>query len=175
MYVGVLLGLWVTPHMSVGHALMAASFTLYILIAMRYEERDLTANFGASYQAWREGAIAVGFCPEGTGQERADRLVDIGLAGKNVADCSADRHFDALLLASATTAAAECMPSLTDFRLPRMSLSDLPSPSAKPSDIFRDCWLEQVRIRSPRPESPFSVSGLAPMVTPKRIARQTRA
>ena len=56
MYVGVLLGLWVTPHMTVGHALMGASFTLYILIAMRYEERDLTANFGASYQAWREGA-----------------------------------------------------------------------------------------------------------------------
>jgi protein-S-isoprenylcysteine O-methyltransferase Ste14 len=56
MYVGVLLGLWMTPHMTVGHALMAASFTLYILIAMRYEERDLTANFGASYSAWREGA-----------------------------------------------------------------------------------------------------------------------
>lgn len=56
MYVGVLLGLWMTPHMTVGHALMAASFTLYILIAMRYEERDLNANFGASYQAWREGA-----------------------------------------------------------------------------------------------------------------------
>jgi len=56
MYVGVLLGLWMTPHMTVGHALMAATFTLYILIAMRYEERDLSANFGASYQAWREGA-----------------------------------------------------------------------------------------------------------------------
>lgn len=56
MYVGVLLGLWMTPHMTVGHALMAASFTLYILIAMRYEERDLSANFGASYRGWREGA-----------------------------------------------------------------------------------------------------------------------
>ena len=55
MYVGVLLGLWMTPHMTVGHALMAATFTLYILIAMRYEERDLTARFGASYSAWREG------------------------------------------------------------------------------------------------------------------------
>ena len=56
MYVGVLLGLWMTPHMTAGHALMAATFTLYILIAMRYEERDLSASFGAPYQAWREGA-----------------------------------------------------------------------------------------------------------------------
>jgi methanethiol S-methyltransferase len=56
MYVGVLLGLWMSPHMTAGHALMAASFTLEILIAMRYEERDLSANFGASYRAWRERA-----------------------------------------------------------------------------------------------------------------------
>jgi methanethiol S-methyltransferase len=56
MYVGVLLGLWAGPHMTAGHALMAASFTLYILIAMRYEERDLKRNFGAPYAAWREGA-----------------------------------------------------------------------------------------------------------------------
>jgi methanethiol S-methyltransferase len=55
MYVGVLLGLWMTPHMTVGHALMAATFTLYILIAMRYEERDLSRNFGAAYEAWRAG------------------------------------------------------------------------------------------------------------------------
>lgn len=56
MYVGVLLGFWATPHMTVGHALMAATFTLYILIAMRYEERDLARSFGVSYQAWRERA-----------------------------------------------------------------------------------------------------------------------
>ena len=55
MYAGVLLGLWMTPHMTVGHALMAGGFTLYILIAMRYEERDLSRNFGDAYQAWRLG------------------------------------------------------------------------------------------------------------------------
>jgi protein-S-isoprenylcysteine O-methyltransferase Ste14 len=69
MYAGVLLGLWMTPHMTVGHALMAATFTLYILIAMRYEERDLSANFGASYEAWREGADRGRLLPgrDGTG------------------------------------------------------------------------------------------------------------
>ena len=55
MYAGVLLGLWMTPHMTVGHALMAGGFTLYILIAMRFEERDLSRNFGDAYQAWRLG------------------------------------------------------------------------------------------------------------------------
>ena len=68
MYVGVLLGLWMTPHMTVGHALMAATFTLYILIAMRYEERDLSANFGASYQTWREGADRGRLLPERDGR-----------------------------------------------------------------------------------------------------------
>jgi methanethiol S-methyltransferase len=56
MYVGVLLGLWMTPHMTVGHALMAATFTLYILIAMRYEERDLVERFGRRYSHWRDAA-----------------------------------------------------------------------------------------------------------------------
>jgi methanethiol S-methyltransferase len=64
MYVGVLLGLWMTPHMTVGHALMAATFTLYILIAMRYEERDLSARFGTSYEAWRERADRGRLLPE---------------------------------------------------------------------------------------------------------------
>ena len=55
MYAGVLLGLWMTPYLTVGHALMAGGFTLYILIAMRYEERDLSRRFGDAYQAWRSG------------------------------------------------------------------------------------------------------------------------
>jgi methanethiol S-methyltransferase len=55
MYVGLLLGVWATPHMSVGHALLAAGFTLYILIALRYEERDLARTFSTAYRAWRTG------------------------------------------------------------------------------------------------------------------------
>jgi len=54
MYVGVLLGAWATPHMTVGHALLALGFTGYVLIAMRYEERDLLARFGTRYRHWRE-------------------------------------------------------------------------------------------------------------------------
>lgn len=54
MYLGVLTVLWATPRMTVGHALLALGLTGYVLIAMRYEERDLRLRFGAGYAQWRE-------------------------------------------------------------------------------------------------------------------------
>jgi protein-S-isoprenylcysteine O-methyltransferase Ste14 len=51
--VGVLLGIWATPRMSAGHLLLALGLTGYVLIAMRYEERDLLQRFGARYGRWR--------------------------------------------------------------------------------------------------------------------------
>jgi protein-S-isoprenylcysteine O-methyltransferase Ste14 len=53
MYVGVLLGVWATPRMSCGHLLLAVALTAYVLIAMRYEERDLLHRFGRRYADWR--------------------------------------------------------------------------------------------------------------------------
>jgi protein-S-isoprenylcysteine O-methyltransferase Ste14 len=53
MYVGVLLGLWATPRMSLGHLLLASALTAYVLIAMRYEEKDLLRRFGSRYSSWR--------------------------------------------------------------------------------------------------------------------------
>ena len=52
MYVGVLLAVWATPKMTVGHALLAFGLPGYVLIAMRYEERDLVSRFGVSYNGW---------------------------------------------------------------------------------------------------------------------------
>jgi hypothetical protein len=54
MYVGVLMAMWATPRMSVGHALLAGGMTLYVMIALRYEERDLQATYGKAYAKWRE-------------------------------------------------------------------------------------------------------------------------
>jgi protein-S-isoprenylcysteine O-methyltransferase Ste14 len=39
--------------MTLGHALLAMGLSAYVLIAMRYEERDLTQRFGTSYRIWR--------------------------------------------------------------------------------------------------------------------------
>jgi len=54
LYVGWLLMFWSAPVMSQGRLLLAAVWTLYILIAIRYEERDLIAHFGKAYDHYRK-------------------------------------------------------------------------------------------------------------------------
>lgn len=50
---GVLLLLWPLPTMTVGHLLLASSMTVYILIGLYFEERDLVAEFGERYRTYR--------------------------------------------------------------------------------------------------------------------------
>ncbi|WP_456432970.1 methyltransferase family protein [Nitratifractor sp.] len=50
---GTLLGIWATPRMSVGHLIFALAFTVYVLIGLRYEERDLTRTLGEEYARYR--------------------------------------------------------------------------------------------------------------------------
>jgi protein-S-isoprenylcysteine O-methyltransferase Ste14 len=57
---GVLLGVWATPKMTLGHALLALGLTAVALIALRYEERDLVRSFGAAYDRWRTQAPSRG-------------------------------------------------------------------------------------------------------------------
>lgn len=54
LYAGFLIAFWATPEMTGGHLLFALGMTVYILIAIRYEERDLAAHFGPDYVAYRE-------------------------------------------------------------------------------------------------------------------------
>jgi protein-S-isoprenylcysteine O-methyltransferase Ste14 len=53
LYSGFFLAFWATPAMSVGHLALAAGMSAYILIAIRYEERDLTGLFGEDYTRYR--------------------------------------------------------------------------------------------------------------------------
>lgn len=54
MMIGVLLAVWFTPVLTVGHLLFAAVFTAYVLVGLHFEERDLEREHGAAYEAYRD-------------------------------------------------------------------------------------------------------------------------
>ena len=53
LYSGFFLAFWATPVMSHGHLLLAIGVSIYMLIAIRYEERDLVHLFGEDYENYR--------------------------------------------------------------------------------------------------------------------------
>lgn len=53
MMTGLLLALWATPHMTVGHLLFAGSMTAYVLIGIWFEEQALLEAFGDAYRQYR--------------------------------------------------------------------------------------------------------------------------
>lgn len=53
LYSGFFLAFWATPHMTVGHLLLALGMSAYMLIAISYEERDLIGHFREEYEQYR--------------------------------------------------------------------------------------------------------------------------
>jgi protein-S-isoprenylcysteine O-methyltransferase Ste14 len=53
LYLGFFIAFWATPAMSYGHLLLAAGMSAYMLVAIRYEERDLVGLFGSDYEEYR--------------------------------------------------------------------------------------------------------------------------
>jgi len=69
IYVGWLLLFWITPEMSVGHLVLAAGMTVYTLVAIRFEERDLVHEHGPQYLEYRQRVPAL--VPRPMGNRRA--------------------------------------------------------------------------------------------------------
>ena len=54
LYLGFILALWGGPVMTVGHAIFAGALTVYILVAIQLEERDLVRQLGDRYLSYRQ-------------------------------------------------------------------------------------------------------------------------
>lgn len=59
LYLGFLILLWAAPTMTGGRLLLAAGLTLYILIGMAFEERDLVREFGQRYRDYQRSVPAL--------------------------------------------------------------------------------------------------------------------
>lgn len=55
LYLGWVLIVWATPHLTGDRLTFAALTTVYLVAAIRWEERDLTATFGAEYTRYAAG------------------------------------------------------------------------------------------------------------------------
>ncbi len=53
LYLGFFIAFWATPDMTYGHLLLAVGMSIYMLIAIQFEERDLIALFGDRYVRYR--------------------------------------------------------------------------------------------------------------------------
>jgi protein-S-isoprenylcysteine O-methyltransferase Ste14 len=53
LYLGWFIVFWVTPDITLGHFLIASVVSLYMLVAIAFEERDLGTLLGDDYRAYR--------------------------------------------------------------------------------------------------------------------------
>lgn len=71
LYSGFFLAFWATPQMTAGHLLLAAGMSVWMLLAIRAEEKDLISVFGRDYEEYR---ARVGMLAPAIGRTAADTV-----------------------------------------------------------------------------------------------------
>ncbi len=67
LYLGFVIAFWATPFLTVSHLQFAAGMTIYILVGIAHEERDLARHFGPAYDEYCE---RVGMLIPGIGRRK---------------------------------------------------------------------------------------------------------
>ena len=56
---GLLVGMWVTPTMTLGHLLFAGGCTVYVWIGVFFEERSMQQQWGRRYEDYRHRVASI--------------------------------------------------------------------------------------------------------------------
>ncbi|MBO9669254.1 MAG: isoprenylcysteine carboxylmethyltransferase family protein [Sphingobium sp.] len=67
LYLGFFIAFWSTPMMTLGHLLFALEMSVFMLVAIQFEERDLIEVFGDAYRSYRR---STGMLLPGIGRAR---------------------------------------------------------------------------------------------------------
>jgi len=54
LQLGVLIGLWLTPTMSMTHLMLSSLMSIYVFIGLYFEEKDLVKNLGEKYSHYKK-------------------------------------------------------------------------------------------------------------------------
>ncbi len=76
LYAGLLLGLWSVPVMTAGRLLFALGLSVYILVGIAFEERDLLQQFGDRYRTYRR-QVGMLFPRAGSSRQNAGNRVSV--------------------------------------------------------------------------------------------------
>ena len=87
LYVGWLIAFWATPTLTTAHLVFAVGMTLYILVAIRFEERDLVEHHGEPYADYRRTVPMLIPLPRGGNGQRT-RIEEVQ---HTALDCRTDR------------------------------------------------------------------------------------
>jgi protein-S-isoprenylcysteine O-methyltransferase Ste14 len=77
---GLLVGFWLTPHMSLGHLVLSLGMSAYILVGVHFEERSLVRALGADYVRYQASTARFLPLPRSKRGEKAGAPASSGAA-----------------------------------------------------------------------------------------------